>query len=54
MIKAVKVYLGDTITNSVARYVGLIIGLKEIREMYPIIRNKIINIHMDSILVVIK
>ena len=51
-IKETKYYIGHYITKSVAEYISIIMGLKEIRKTFTILRNKILIIHTKSELVV--
>ena len=51
-IKEVKNYLGQQITKSAAEYISIIMGLKEIRKTFRILRNKILIIHTKSSLTV--
>ena len=45
-------YLGNRVTNTTAEYVGLIVGLAWIKENFTDTWDKMINIKMDSVLVV--
>ena len=47
-IKEIKNYIGQYITKCAAEYISIIIGLKEIRKTFRILRNKVLIIHIKS------
>ena len=51
-IKEIKNYIGNHITKCAAEYISIILGLKEIRNTFRCLRNKVLIIHIKSQLTV--